>query len=485
MEFNEFLKKASEGYNLIPIIKEIESYDKEAIDIYSNHFDKKKSFFFESLEGDKNWSRYTIIGCSSGDFIEIFGNKIHRFSNFICEEKIQHSNPIEWLEECFNKFKAYIPNNLPAFSGGFVGHFSFESVCFFEDTIKRKEQTNDINAPDISLIICKDFIVFDKTHNKVFIVVFSDNSKKGYDDSNEKVSNYEKLLVGDLHPNDHVKAAQKTAVKYDFERADFISAVKKIKKYISSGDVMQVVLSQRMMIDFPEKPINFYRELRQINPSPYMYYLNMGDYTVVGSSPEILVRLEDKKVTVRPIAGTRPRGDSKESDDNYEIELLRDNKELAEHLMLIDLGRNDIGRICETGSIKLTDQMIIERYSHVMHMVSNVEGTINPGNSFFDVLKATFPAGTVSGAPKIRALQIIFELENITRGIYAGAIGYLGWNGNMDTAIAIRTCVIKSNKLYIQCGAGIVFDSIPESEWDETINKGKAIIKAVEKLRGS
>ena len=484
MEFNEFLKKANEGYKLIPIIKEIESYDKEAIDIYSNHFDKKKSFFFESLEGDKNWSRYTIIGCSSGDFIEIYGNEIHRFSNYICEEKIQHSNPIEWLEECFNKFRAYIPSNLPAFSGGFVGHFSFESVCFFEDTIKRKEQANDINAPDISLIICKDFIVFDKTHNKVFIVVFSDNSKRGYDDSNEKVSNYEKLLVTDFHPDDHAKASQKTTVKYDFERDDFISAVKKIKKYISSGDVMQVVLSQRMMIDFPEKPIDFYRELRQINPSPYMYYLNMGDYTVVGSSPEILVRLEDKKVTVRPIAGTRPRGDSKESDDNYEIELLRDNKELAEHLMLIDLGRNDIGRISQTGSIKLTDQMIIERYSHVMHMVSNVEGSINSDSSIFDVLRATFPAGTVSGAPKIRALQIIFELENITRGIYAGAIGYLGWNGNMDTAIAIRTCVIKSNKLYIQCGAGIVFDSIPESEWDETINKGKAIIKAVEKLRG-
>ena len=485
MEFNEFLIKASEGYNLIPIIKEIESFDTEAIDIYSNHFDKKKSFFFESLEGDKNWSRYTIIGCSSGDFIEIYDNEIHRFSNFSCEEKIQHPNPIEWLEECFNAFKAFIPSNLPSFSGGFVGHFSFESVCFFEDTIKRKEQANDINAPDISLIICKDFIVFDKTSNKVFIVVFSDNSKRGYDASKEKVNNYEKLLITDLNPNNHAKSAQKTIVKYDFERDDFISAVKKIKKYISSGDVMQVVLSQRMMIDFQEKPINFYRELRQINPSPYMYYLNMGDYTVVGSSPEILVRLEDKKVTVRPIAGTRPRGDSKESDDNYEIDLLKDNKELAEHLMLIDLGRNDIGRICETGSIKLTDQMIIERYSHVMHMVSNVEGFINPDSSLFDVLRATFPAGTVSGAPKIRALQIIFELENITRGIYAGAIGYLGWNGNMDTAIAIRTCVIKSNKLYIQCGAGIVFDSIPESEWDETINKGKAIIKAVEKLRSS
>ena len=485
MEFNEFLKKADEGYNLIPIIKEIESFDREAIDIYSSHFDKKKSFFFESLEGDKNWSRYTIIGCSSGDFIEIYGNEIHKFSHYSHEEIIQHSNPIEWLEERFNEFKAFIPKDLPSFSGGLVGHFSFESVCFFEDSIKRKEQTNDINAPDISLIICKDFIVFDKTNNKVFIVVFSDNSKNGYYDSKKKLSSYEKLLIGDLYPNDTSKSAQKTLVKYDFERDDFMSAVKKIKRYISSGDVMQVVLSQRMTIDFPEKPINFYRELRKINPSPYMYYLNMGEYTVVGSSPEILVRLEGKKVTVRPIAGTRPRGDDKESDKNYEVDLMRDNKELAEHLMLIDLGRNDIGRICETGSVNLTDKMIIEKYSHVMHMVSNVEGSINPGSSLFDVLRATFPAGTVSGAPKIRALQIIFELENITRGIYAGAIGYLGWNGNMDTAIAIRTCVIKSNKLYIQCGAGIVFDSIPESEWDETINKGKAIIKAVEKLRDS
>ena len=287
----------------------------------------------------------------------------------------------------------------------------------------------------------------------------------------------------DIDTNVVTKTNHTTEVKYDFSKAEFLSAVEQIKNYITNGDVMQVVLSQRMTINFSEKPIDFYRELRQINPSPYMYYLNMGEYTVVGSSPEILVRLEDERVTVRPIAGTRPRGTDNEADKKYEIDLLNDKKELAEHLMLIDLGRNDIGRICETGSVVLTDKMIIERYSHVMHMVSNVEGIIKPNYSLFDVLKATFPAGTVSGAPKIRALQIIFELENITRGIYAGAIGYLGWNGNMDTAIAIRTCVIKSEKLHIQCGAGIVYDSVPESEWDETINKGKAIIKAVERLR--
>ena len=483
MEINEFLNKANEGFNLIPIIEEIESFDKEAIDVYSNHFDKKKSFFFESLEGDKNWSRYTIIGCSSGDFIEIYGDKIHKFSDFTCEEVIQDPNPIRWLEKHFKKFNAFIPNSLPSFSGGFVGHFSFESVCYFEDSIKRKNQKNDIDAPDISLIVCKDFIVFDKTQNKVFIVVFSDCSKKDFEYSKSKVNEYKNLLMTDNDTSFISKINHITKVKYDFSRDEFLSAVEQIKNYIKNGDVMQVVLSQRMTIDFSEKPIDFYRELRQINPSPYMYYLNMGEYTVVGSSPEILVRLEDEKVTVRPIAGTRPRGADNETDKKYEFDLVNDKKELAEHLMLLDLGRNDIGRICETGSVVLTDKMIIERYSHVMHMVSNVEGIIKPNYSLFDVLKATFPAGTVSGAPKIRALQIIFELENITRGIYAGAIGYLGWNGNMDTAIAIRTCVIKSERLHIQCGAGIVYDSVPESEWDETINKGKAIIKAVERLR--
>ena len=332
-------------------------------------------------------------------------------------------------------------------------------------------------------MICKDFIIFDKVNNKIFIVVFSSNTAEGYDESSKKLNNYELLLNKDLTNKKDRKTSYEINLQYDFQKQDFISSVDKIKKYISEGDVMQVVLSQRMTMDFKEKPIEFYKELRKMNPSPYMYYLNMGEYTVVGSSPEILVRLEDEDITVRPIAGTRPRSDNYQKDKDYEIDLLNDKKELAEHLMLIDLGRNDIGRICKTGTVKLTDKMIVEKYSHVMHMVSNVEGKIKPNQSMFDVLRATFPAGTVSGAPKIRALQIIFELEKINRGIYAGAIGYLGWNGNMDTAIAIRTCVIKSEKLHIQCGAGIVYDSIPELEWDETINKGKAIIKALEKLR--
>ena len=272
-------------------------------------------------------------------------------------------------------------------------------------------------------------------------------------------------------------------IDYLFGKDDFISAVKKIKEYIVNGDAMQVVLSQRMSIDFTGEPISFYRELRQLNPSPYMYYLNMGDYHIVGSSPEILVRLEDNLITVRPIAGTRPRGSNDDQDSILEDELLNDPKEKAEHLMLIDLGRNDAGKVSKIGSIKLTDKMIIEKYSHVMHMVSNVTGEINDGLGMIDDLKSTFPAGTVSGAPKIRAIEIIYEQETIKRGIYAGAIGYLGWNGNMDTAIAIRTSVIKNDKLYIQCGAGIVNDSIAELEWEETMNKGKAIIQAYSNLR--
>ena len=483
MDFSDFSNKVDDGFTLIPLIKELDEIDNDAIDLYAEHFDNKKSFFFESLEGDKNWSRYTIIGCPSGDYIEIFGNKIKKFSNFALDNELNHENPIAWLEDYFSSYKVFIARNLPSFCGGFVGHFSFESVCFFEESVARKEQSNDINAPDISLILCKEFIVFDKVNNKVYIVVFSDNSKSAYMISQKKIKHYEALIKKQLTKKEPLKSSKTLTIKNDFQKDDFIEAVKDIKKYITSGDVMQVVLSQRMTIDFEEKPIDFYRELRKINPSPYMYYLNMGDYTVVGSSPEILARLENDKVTVRPIAGTRPRGNSQTLDKDYEIDLINDKKELAEHLMLIDLGRNDIGRICETGTVELTDQMIIEKYSHVMHIVSNVEGKIKPSLSMFDVLKATFPAGTVSGAPKIRALQIIFELENINRGIYAGAIGYLGWNGNMDTAIAIRTCVIKSNKLYIQCGAGIVYDSIPENEWDETINKGKAIIRALEKLR--
>ncbi len=484
MIYSDFLDKVNEGYTFIPIIKEISDSSHEAIDIYSKYFDKKKSFFFESLEGDKNWSRYTIIGCSSGDYIEVYDNDVYKYSNFQITDKFNVINPLEWIQRFFLTHKIYLPDSMPPFSGGLVGHFSFDSVCYFENSVQKKIQKDTINAPDISLIICNEFIVFDKSSNKIFLVIFAEPNEISYKKCFEKLDEYNDIFQKKNKKSHPLTPDIPLNIKYEFEREDFIDAVHKIKSYIKSGDVMQVVLSQRMSINFKEKPIDFYKELRQINPSPYMYYLNMGDYTVVGSSPEILVRLENKKVTVRPIAGTRPRGSTPDEDNKLEIDLKNDTKELAEHLMLIDLGRNDIGRICKVGSVNLTDKMIIEKYSHVMHMVSNVEADIKDNLNMFDVLQATFPAGTVSGAPKIRALQIIYELENIKRGIYAGAIGYLGWNGNMDTAIAIRTCVIKDDELSIQCGAGVVYDSVPENEWDETINKGMAIIRAVEKLRG-
>tara|TARA_B100001778_G_scaffold332536_1_gene339064 strand:- start:693 stop:1718 length:1026 start_codon:yes stop_codon:yes gene_type:complete len=337
-------------------------------------------------------------------------------------------------------------------------------------------------------MVSKEILIFDKLNHVIHIIVYADESIGSFDKSSKKIQYLKDYLVK-FNPikEEQTPISSDTDsdidIQHHSEKTDFLSSIEKIKKYILDGDTMQVVLSQRMSVDFIGEPIRFYRELRKLNPSPYMYYINMGDYFIVGSSPEILVRLEDGLITVRPIAGTRPRGSTQEQDDFLEKELLNDPKEKAEHLMLIDLGRNDAGRVSKIGSIKLTDQMIIEKYSHVMHMVSNVTGEISEGLGMIDVMKSTFPAGTVSGAPKIRAIEIIYELEKIKRGIYAGAIGYLGWNGNMDTAIAIRTSVIKNDKLYIQCGAGIVNDSIAELEWEETMNKGRAIIQAYKNLR--
>ena len=329
---------------------------------------------------------------------------------------------------------------LPNFQGGLVGFFGFDTVQYFEPSLKSTSQTDLMKTPDICLMISKEILIFDKINNLIHILVYADDSSGSYDISLQKIDKLKEWLL-DFKPVAHETSINNKNINinvdYLFGKDDFIGAVKKIKEYIVNGDAMQVVLSQRMSVDFIGEPISFYRELRQLNPSPYMYYLNMGDYHIVGSSPEILVRLEDNLITVRPIAGTRPRGSSDHQDRLLEDELLNDPKEKAEHLMLIDLGRNDAGKVSKIGSIKLTDKMIIEKYSHVMHMVSNVTGEINDGLGMIDVLKSTFPAGTVSGAPKIRAIEIIYEQETIKRGIYAGAIGYLGWNGNMDTALSL------------------------------------------------
>jgi anthranilate synthase component I len=488
MTEQDFIRYIEKGYNLIPLKATLINDGLDPIDVYQKLSNMPKSYLLESLEGEKDWSRYTIIGLPSEEYIELKNNRIKYFISNKLVEDVETNNPIDWIEEFQKKFNVPSDSNLPKFQGGLVGYFGFDTVKYFEPAIKATMQKDDMDTPDICLIVSKEFLVFDKINNQIHIVIYTQNDLDSFRESQDKIKKLEIFLRDKIIPEHKTNRQPEEKItnldiNYHFDKNDFISSVDKIKKYIIDGDVMQVVLSQRMSMDFVGESINFYRELRELNPSPYMYYLNMGDYQIVGSSPEILVRLEDDLITVRPIAGTRPRGKNENEDNLLENELRNDPKELAEHLMLIDLGRNDAGKVSKVGSIKLTDKMMIEKYSHVMHMVSNVTGNIEKKLGMIDVLKSTFPAGTVSGAPKIRAIDIIYELETIKRGIYAGAIGYLGWNGNMDTAIAIRTCVIKDGKLNIQCGAGIVNDSIAELEWEETLNKGKAIVQAYKNLR--
>jgi len=356
-------------------------------------------------------------------------------------------------------------------------------VRYIEPRLAAASNPDRLATPDIMLLVSDEVVVFDNLAGKLYLIVHVDPAmQNAFAVTQQRLDDLEERLHKEIQPK--AQAAGRREVKEEdfvseFSREGFESAVHHAKEYIVEGDVMQVVLSQRLSIGYQAEPLDLYRALRSLNPSPYMYYLNMNGFHIVGSSPEILTRLEEGVVTIRPIAGTRARGKTAEEDQQLEQELLADPKERAEHLMLIDLGRNDIGRVSETGSVEVTERMIVERYSHVMHIVSNVRGRVQPGMTAIDVLRATFPAGTVSGAPKIRAMEIIDELEPVKRGIYAGAIGYIGWNGNMDTAIAIRTAVIKDGRLYVQAGAGIVADSVPAREWEETMNKARAMFKAV------
>ncbi|MCB1638634.1 MAG: chorismate-binding protein, partial [Thiothrix sp.] len=365
---------------------------------------------------------------------------------------------------------------------GLVGYFGYDIIRHIEKKLAGVEKPDPLGTPDILLMVSDEVLVFDNLRGELHLLVHAAPSSTGLTQALQRLDR----LEGRIQENIRLyrpgtgggQAVEESDFVSGFTEQGFEAAVRQAKAYISAGDVMQVVLSQRMSIPFPAPPLDLYRALRRLNPSPYMYYLNLEDFHIVGSSPEILVQLEDGIITVRPIAGTRRRGDTEQRDRELEQELLNDPKEIAEHLMLIDLGRNDAGRVSQTGSVNLTEKMIVERYSHVMHIVSNVTGKLKPDLSAMDVLRATFPAGTVSGAPKIRAMEIIDELEPVKRGVYSGAVGYLAWNGNMDTAIAIRTAVIKDHVLHIQAGAGIVYDSVPEQEWMETMNKGRAVFRA-------
>lgn len=471
-----------EGYNRIPLVADCYADLETPLSIYLKVANIPNSYLLESVEGGENFGRYSIIGLSAKKIFKVYDNelKIFELGKNTLEKNIK--DPLKYFNDYLGSFK--VPKNLilPRFSGGLAGYFGYESIHYIEPKLIKKFDKDALNLPDILLMESDEVIVYDNLTSKLSIVVYGNELSQSFDNCMRRLKEINELIKNKKMPEINFTSDTSSLKKpeSEFGEKDFEEAVRKIKNYILEGDVMQVVLSQRMVKSFNLPPICLYRVLRSINPSPYMFFYHFDDHYVVGASPEILVRLENNKVTVRPIAGTRPRGEDFQHDQQLEQDLLNDPKEIAEHIQLMDLGRNDIGRVSKSGSVEVTDNMKIERYSHVMHIVSNVEGEIKGNLSAMDVLRATFPAGTVSGAPKVRAMEIINELENTKRGIYAGAVGYIGFDGTLDVAIAIRTAVIKNQKLYVQAGAGIVTDSVPKNEWDETNNKAKAVLRAAE-----
>ncbi len=479
----EFQQYAGQGYNRIPISREVLADLDTPLSAYLKLADGPYSYLFESVHGGEQWGRYSIIGLPCRTLVKVIGNDIYVENDGAILETASDNNPLLWVEKFKQRYRVPDIRGLPRFNGGLVGYFGYETIAYIEPRLKSTAKEDPIGTPDILLMVSEEILVFDNLTGKMLLLTHADpQQRNAYQSAVDRLDELVKKLR-ELKAKTRIHAAPKQVDETDFvsgfTQQGFEAAVTKAKDYIVAGDVMQVVLSQRLSIPYSASPLDLYRALRYLNPSPYMYYLNLDDFFIVGSSPEILVRLEDNMITVRPIAGTRPRGMDHEQDLALEKDLLDDPKELAEHLMLIDLGRNDTGRVAQIGTVELTDKMIIERYSHVMHIVSNVTGELQQGKDAFDVLAATFPAGTVSGAPKIRAMEIINEMEPVKRGVYSGAVGYISWSGNLDTAIAIRTAVIKDQTLHIQAGAGIVYDSVPRNEWNETMNKARAIFRAV------
>ena len=484
MEKSQFTNLVEQGFNHIPIFREIVVDTDTALALYLKLGNNSYSYFLESVQGGEKWGRYSFIGLAAETVIKVYNYQISIEKNGTLIEQHEVSDPLEWIEQYQSKFIVPKLEDLPDFNGGFVGYFSYEIIRYIEPKLKNINKPDELGVADILLMVSNDLLVFDNLSSKVHIITHINPSEQNYEDAIEKLDHIEKDIKKPLQQEPVIKSKIKSSdFLSSFGQDKFKNSVEQIQDYIIAGDVMQVVPSQRLSCKFNASPIDLYRQLRILNPSPYMYYLNLDDVFIVGSSPEILTRVDNNNIaTVRPIAGTRPRGKTIEEDIQLEKDLLEDKKEIAEHLMLIDLGRNDLGRIAKTGSVKLTDKMFVERYSHVMHIVSNVECELRDGMNSIDVLKATFPAGTLSGAPKVRAMEIIDEVEPLKRNIYSGAIGNLSWHGGMDLAIAIRTAVIKDKTLYIQAGAGIVHDSVPESEWQETMDKAQAIIKATENI---
>ncbi|TFW72641.1 anthranilate synthase component I [Methylotenera oryzisoli] len=477
---DEFNALAAQGYNRIPLVLETFADLDTPLSLYLKLANQPFSYLLESVQGGERFGRYSIIGLPAKIRIVAHGKNIQVLDGDTVVESVENTNPLDFVKSFQARFKTPPYEGLPRFTGGLAGYFGYETVRYIEKRLANNVKPDAIKTPDVLLMVSEQLAVVDNLSGKLYFIVYADAAASGaYEQAKQRLNDLVQKLRNTVTIPKSI-AMDKTTASSEFGEDNFKAAVKRAQQYILDGDIMQVVLSQRMSQQFSAPPLSLYRALRSLNPSPYMFYYDMGDHHVVGASPEILVRLENGTVTARPIAGTRPRGKTREQDIALAEELLADPKERAEHVQLMDLGRNDVGRVAVTGSVKVTDNMMIERYSHVMHIVSNVEGKLKPGMDAIDVIKATFPAGTVSGAPKVRAMEIIDELEPSKRGIYAGAVGYLGFNGDMDVAIAIRTGVIKNNMLYVQAGAGIVADSVPESEWMETQNKARAVLRAAE-----
>ena len=484
MQFSQFNALVEEGYNHIPLSREVVVDTDTPLALYLKLANTPFTYFLESVQGGEKWGRYSFIGLAAETIIKVNEYEIFVEKNGYLQEKFDVQDPLAWIEDFQEQFKVPQLDSLPDFNGGLVGYFGYEIIRYIEPKLKNIEKKDELNVPDILLMVSNDLLVVDNLTSKVHIITHVSPEDESFDDGIAKLdlieSNIKKSFEHDDTQSEKIKSQDFIS---SFGKNNFVHAVEKVQKYITAGDVMQVVPSQRLSCKFNSNPVELYRQLRILNPSPYMYYLNLDDFAIVGSSPEILTRVDNNNVaTIRPIAGTRSRGKTEEEDKDNEKDLLSDEKEIAEHLMLIDLGRNDLGRIAKTGTVNLTDKMFIERYSHVMHIVSNVECELKDDMSSIDVLRATFPAGTLSGAPKVRAMEIIDEVETLKRNIYSGAIGNLSWHGGMDLAIAIRTAIVKNDVLYVQAGAGIVHDSVPEMEWQETMDKAQALIRAAQNI---
>ena len=483
MQPAEFERHRAAGYTRIPLAATVAADLETPLSVYLKLAGRANSFLFESVQGGEKWGRYSIVGLPSRSRVEVRSREVRVLTDGETVERYADVDPLDWIAERQRSYRVPSVAGLPSVTGGLVGYFGYDTVRCIEPTLGPNPHPDPLGTPDILLMVCEELAVFDTLSGTLTLLVLVDPAEP---DARERGLARLAALHDTLRaplPEREPSGSGLDVAEEDFEsgftETAYKAAVRTIKAHIEAGDCMQVVLSQRLSVPFAAEPVELYRALRRLNPSPYLFYLDLGDHHVVGASPEILVRLEDGEVTVRPIAGTRPRGADEASDLAHEESLLADPKERAEHLMLIDLGRNDVGRIAKAGTVEVNERFRVERYSHVMHIVSNVVGALEPGMDAIDVLRATFPAGTVSGAPKVRAMQIIQSLEPIKRGIYSGAVGYLSWNGNMDTAIAIRTAVVKDGTLHVQAGAGIVHDSDPDSEWAETMNKARVVFRGV------